>query len=152
MFKVLECRVPPPVVAALHAVAMWGLAKGLPAGHVNLPGVVGPTLAGVGIAIAASGVWAFRVSQTTIDPRDPRKTAHLVTHGVYRFSRNPMYLGMLLVLLGWGLWLRHLPAALVPALFVAYMSRFQIQPEERALREKFGEAFRDYAARVRRWA
>jgi protein-S-isoprenylcysteine O-methyltransferase Ste14 len=82
----------------------------------------------------------------------PAQAASMVTSGVYRFTRNPMYLGMFCLLAAWAAWLGRLAPLLagLPA-FVLYMNRFQIRPEERALEQRFGAAFREYAARVRRW-
>ena len=79
------------------------------------------------------------------------QSSSVVASGVYRHSRNPMYLGLLLVLSGWALYLSNAaPALLLPA-FVGYMNRFQIEPEERILAAKFGAPFTDYVAAVRRW-
>lgn len=71
--------------------------------------------------------------------------------GPYRFTRNPMYLGMVLILLAWCLWLGNAAALLALAAFVGYITRFQIVPEERALAGRFGAAYEDYRRRVRRW-
>lgn len=81
----------------------------------------------------------------------PDAASTLVTSGIYRVTRNPMYLGILFALLGWGLFLSNLGSLLFCGVFVLYMSRFQIQPEERALEVKFGVAFIMYKSRVRRW-
>ena len=81
----------------------------------------------------------------------PAKTTSLVAGGVYRFTRNPMYLGLLLVLAGWAVFLSNaLAFALLPA-FIAYIGRFQIAPEERALAAKFGTEYEAYRTEVRRW-
>jgi protein-S-isoprenylcysteine O-methyltransferase Ste14 len=74
-----------------------------------------------------------------------------VDSGIYRFTRNPMYLGMLLVLTAGAVYLGNLAAFAVLPVFVVCMNRLQICPEERFMQEKFGEAYRDYTARVRRW-
>jgi protein-S-isoprenylcysteine O-methyltransferase Ste14 len=108
-------------------------------------------LAVSGIALALAGVLSFRRTQTTVDPRYPERVNALVTAGVYRVSRNPMYLGMLLCLAALAVWLGNLLAVLILPLFVAYLSRFQIEPEERAIRTRFGDEYVDYCSRVRRW-
>ena len=84
-------------------------------------------------------------------PRAPERSSRLVTGGVYRFSRNPMYLALALFLLAWALWLGNGAALVWPALFAAYLTRFQIVPEERALAAKFGQEYAQYCRRVRRW-
>ena len=75
----------------------------------------------------------------------------VVTRGVYRWTRNPMYLGMLVVLAGWAVWLGSAAALLGLPLSVLLLNRLQIGPEERILRERFGQDYIDYQARVRRW-
>ncbi|MEY4764441.1 MAG: hypothetical protein RI907_1114 [Pseudomonadota bacterium] len=106
-------------------------------------------LAGAGVAMA--GVVAFKRSQTTVNPFTPERASSLVASGIYRYSRNPMYLGFFLALIGWAAWLSNLLAPAVLPLFIAYMNRFQIQPEEGALRLRFGDEFQRYALQVRRW-
>jgi protein-S-isoprenylcysteine O-methyltransferase Ste14 len=96
-------------------------------------------------------VVAFRRAGTTVNPMKPESSSSLVVSGIYAFTRNPMYLGFLFALLAWAIYLSHPAAFLVLPLFVWYMNRFQIEPEERALASLFGEAFTTYAARVRRW-
>jgi protein-S-isoprenylcysteine O-methyltransferase Ste14 len=104
-----------------------------------------------GIAIAWAGVSEFRRAQTTVDPTDPAKSSSVVTSGVYRYTRNPMYLGFLLVLAGWATWLSNLTAIVGPVFFVLYMNRFQILPEERILEARFGTPYEAYLQTVRRW-
>jgi len=81
----------------------------------------------------------------------PQSSSVLVVSGVYKLTRNPMYLGFLLVLLGWAVFLSNVLAFLLLQAFIAYMNRFQIEPEERALASLFGQDFADYKSRVRRW-
>jgi protein-S-isoprenylcysteine O-methyltransferase Ste14 len=100
---------------------------------------------------AVLGVIAFRKAATTVDPRYPQKATQLVSGGIYRFTRNPMYLGIALGLAGFAVFLRNWSCFAVLPLFMVYLSRFQIQPEERHMRDLFGAAFVDYSARVRRW-
>jgi protein-S-isoprenylcysteine O-methyltransferase Ste14 len=104
-----------------------------------------------GGAIGLAGNLAFKRAQTTPDPFRPQNASSLVTTGIYRFSRNPMYLGLLLVLLGWAAFLCSVFPLFGPVGFVAYIARFQIVPEERVLQAKFGAAYSEYLARVRRW-
>lgn len=98
-----------------------------------------------------AGVMEFRRNRTTVDPRDPNKTTVLVDSGVYAVSRNPMYVGFALVLMAWVVFLRSPVLSIGVILFVVYMNRFQIAPEERALKELFGDDFDRYVSRVRRW-
>jgi len=104
-----------------------------------------------GVAIALAGVLQFRRARTTVNPLQPSAASALVIRGVYKWTRNPMYLGMALVLLGWAIYLSSLAAAAVLPVFVAYLNRFQIAPEERALQARFGDEFARYRNTVRRW-
>jgi protein-S-isoprenylcysteine O-methyltransferase Ste14 len=153
----LEHRIPPPVIDIACAALMWGLAEWLPRARLWPRGggapvwgaAIGLALAGAFIALA--GVREFRRARTTVNPLAPARASSLVTGGVFGRTRNPMYLGMLLVLAGWAVWLGNAAAWLGLPLFVVVLNGLQIKPEERILRERFGAAFDDYAARVRRW-
>ena len=149
----LELRIPPLLVVAAAAVLMWVVARWFPTARVDIfaAGIVAAALALLGIALAAAGVIEFRRAQTTVNPMDPSSTSALVTGGVYRFTRNPMYLGFVFILSGWGAFLSNAATVLVVAGFIFYLTRFQIVPEERALERAFGEDFRAYRAVVRRW-
>ncbi len=151
--RALELKIPPVAIGLFVAALMWALKRfapdfafALPAGRLIAIGV-----AVVGVVIAALGVIAFRRARTTVDPLDPGSASSLVVTGIYRWSRNPMYLGVLLVLLGWGLWLANALALPVAVGFVPLLNRLQIQPEERFLTERFGAAYTDYRSHVRRW-
>jgi protein-S-isoprenylcysteine O-methyltransferase Ste14 len=107
------------------------------------------SIAGVFLAIA--GVKEFKQHQTTINPLNPNQSTSLVSSGIYQLSRNPMYLGMLLVLLGWADFLDAILAYAGALIFFIYISIFQIKPEEDIMKEKFGEDFIQYCGKVRRW-
>lgn len=149
----LELRLPPPLLALLLAAGMTGLSALAPALDWNGPGSrwIALVLAVLGLSIALAAVLAFVRKRTTISPLAPECSTALVTGGVYRYSRNPMYLGWLLMLVAWGVFLGNPLALLVLPLFVAYLQRFQIQPEERALAQKFGADYAAYRRSVRRW-
>jgi protein-S-isoprenylcysteine O-methyltransferase Ste14 len=132
---------------------MWGLRAAAPGLTADYPGrmAIAVVIAALGIAAAAAGVLAFRRARTTVNPLDLEKSTAVVSTGIYRFSRNPMYLGMLLVLVAWAVFLANPVTLAGPSLFVLYVNRFQIRPEERALMQRFGEPYRVYLGRVRRW-
>lgn len=144
----LELRLPPLALVALCAAAMWAT----PA-PVALPSplLLAILLGLLGGAICLSAVLSFRLARTTVNPTAPEAASALVIVGIYRYTRNPMYLGFLLVLAGWAVFLANPLAGLALPCFVLYLNRFQIAPEERALRQRFGEAFGAYQGRVRRW-
>jgi len=149
----LELKVPPPFVALLFGFLMW-LASPL----VDSAGIPFGIRLGVALAVACTGavfgisamVW-FRRAKTTMSPIKPGAASVLVTGGVFRFTRNPMYLSLLLYLLAWALYLSNWLALLFLPLFVLYINRFQIAPEERTLSSLFGPEYAAYTGRVRRW-
>jgi protein-S-isoprenylcysteine O-methyltransferase Ste14 len=149
----LELKIPPVVIVLLTGAAMWAAARLWPGLRIGLPLravlAAGLFLAGLGIAVA--GVVSFRRAGTTVNPLQPATVSRLVVSGVYRRTRNPMYLGMLLVLLGWAVFLAHPLALVLAATFVPVMNRLQILPEERSLTAMFGATFTAYQSSVRRW-
>ena len=149
----LELRIPPVAVVLLGAALMGLGAWGMPVLGFHLPGrvFVAGGLALGGMMVALAGVATFRRAKTTVNPMKPETSTSLVTSGIYSLTRNPMYLGFLLVLLGWAAYLSNaLSFALVPG-YILYMNRFQIRPEERALASRFGPEFAAYKTRVRPW-
>jgi protein-S-isoprenylcysteine O-methyltransferase Ste14 len=149
----LEVKIPPPAVAAAIAVAMWGTSRLAPL--LQVPSAVrlgvAATILLVGIGFSAGGVLAFRRARTTLNPTKPEQASSLVSSGVYRVTRNPMYVGLSFQLVAWAVFLSSAWALLGPVAFVLYIGRFQITPEERALAKLFGSEFTDYQAKVRRW-
>ena len=151
--RALELKIPPVGVFLLAGAAMWALARWLPAARFHLPAqpyVVAALLIVSGFT-GIAGIIAFRRHQTTIDPMRPHKASSLVIASIYRHTRNPMYLGLALLLVTWAAYLANVAAAVVLPFFVAYMNRFQIRPEERALLESFGDDYARYMSEVRRW-
>jgi protein-S-isoprenylcysteine O-methyltransferase Ste14 len=149
----LELKIPPVAVMLLAGGGMWLAAQAAPAFEFSFPArfVSAMGVVIIGIAIACMGLWSFSRARTTVNPMKPDASSTLVVSGIYRLTRNPMYLGILLLLIGWGIFLSNLLALLVLPGFVLYMNRFQIEPEERALTRLFGEAFLTYRNQVRRW-
>ncbi|RZS46643.1 methyltransferase family protein [Sphaerotilus mobilis] len=149
----LELKIPPPLVGALVALGMWALSALGPSLGL-LPGlrvVVVALLVLAGLTFDVLGLLAFLGAHTTINPLRPERSSALVTGGIYRVTRNPMYVGMALLLTAWAVHLGGLWAWLGPVAFVLYITRFQIQPEERILDGLFGDEYRAWCARVRRW-
>ena len=132
---------------------MWVVALALPALDFDFPARLAVMTAAVALAlvVGVAALAGFRRARTTVNPMTPQASSALVTGGIYRFTRNPMYLAMLIVLAGWGYVVANGAALAMLPLFVAYLNRFQIQPEERALAARFGEGFERYRASVRRW-
>jgi protein-S-isoprenylcysteine O-methyltransferase Ste14 len=149
----LELKVPPPLVAVIVAAAMWGISRVTPLLEVAMVYRVwaGIVVAATGAFFSISGVLAFRRARTTVNPMKPESASSLVASGVYRITRNPMYVGLLLVLVAWATFLAAPLALPGPLAFVLYIGRFQIAPEEVALTKLFGTEYAEYKAKVRRW-
>lgn len=149
----LQLKVPPPLVVFATAALMAAIAYAFPGQAIELPfrRVLALVLAVLGMVCVAAGISQFRRQQTTLDPRKPQRASSLVDTGIYRFTRNPMYLGFLVVLAGWAVYLGHLLPFTALPLYMLYLGRFQIGPEERFLAAKFGDRYETYRRKVRRW-
>lgn len=151
--KRLELRVPPLALFVVFAVAIWAVSRYFPAANLASPGRQTIALISLllGLAVVSAGVFEFRRRKTTMSPFSPERTASVVSSGIYRWTRNPMYLGMALALFGVAVWQANLFGFAAVLLFCAYLTRFQIVPEERMLLKLFGEEFAAYMNQVRRW-
>ena len=149
----LALKVPPVAQVIITAAAMYGIAKNMPSVQFSLSGstVLAVGLGVIGMSLGVMGVTQFRKAQTTPNPQALEKASSLVTSGIYRYSRNPMYLGLVLILLGWAFYLSHFLAFVLLPVFIFYMTRFQIQPEEQMMARKFGKTYHAYLYKVRRW-
>lgn len=151
--KTLELKIPPAIVFLVIAALMWWIAQYsfvLDIGReirifIFVVSIILAAILGIG------GILHFRQAQTTIHPMNPEQTNTLVTTRIYSITRNPMYLGLMLILIGWAIFLKSPLALLLSFGFAGYMTRFQIVPEENALEILFGSKFSDYKNRVRRW-
>ena len=151
--KQLELKIHPPVVFLICAGFMWGIAQLSP--DIELPYTLRKISLLIGsataIAIALSAIIAFRKANTTVNPHRPDESSSLVTSGIYQYTRNPMYLGLATLLCMWTIYLANAFAIIGVVCFVAFITQFQIKPEERMLTKLFGEKFTDYQQTVRRW-
>ena len=152
MFK-LDHKIPPPVIALVCAGLAWALARYTPEFSYPRPGrlPIAALLVLLGFALDISGILVFRSAKTTVNPLSPEKSTSIVQVGPYKFTRNPVYVGMAIFLLAYGVYLANPLSVLAVVLFVAYITRFQIIPEERFLLSKFGESYASYTRSVRRW-
>ena len=149
----LELKVPPVALVIVAAGCMWLGAAWTPTLNVRVPfrPVTASLFGLLGLITCSLGVVEFKRAKTTVNPTKPQSSSSLVTSGIYRRTRNPMYLGFLLMLAGWAAARANLVAFLALPAFVLYMNEFQIKPEERALMSIFGDEFRAYCSSVRRW-
>jgi protein-S-isoprenylcysteine O-methyltransferase Ste14 len=149
--KRLDLKIPPVVTVAVTVIGMWLVSRTVPTFTFPPLRVVAVGMGIAGAVTTGLAVLSFRRAHTTVNPMKPASASSLVTSGIYHFTRNPMYLGMLFVLVGWALYLANGLACLFLPAFILYMNRFQIEPEERALTARFGQEFLEYASQVRRW-
>jgi protein-S-isoprenylcysteine O-methyltransferase Ste14 len=153
ILKQLEVRIPPVVLVLFTIAVQWTLARFLLQLQFIVPArlVLSPALAALGTGCIAAGVLAFRKAATTVDPRNPERATSFVIGGIYRWSRNPMYVGFALLVASFGCAMANYASLVMVVIFVSYMNIFQIAPEERMLALKFGHSFEAYRQKVRRW-
>ena len=149
----LSLKVPPAVQGIVAILLIWLCDRYAPLYHIEFiyQNTVGYVLIGAGLCVALSGIFTFIKLKTTVDPRYPEEASELVIIGIYKYSRNPMYFGITLVLSGIAVYFGALSSIFAIVLFVAFISKYQIVPEEIALRIKFGESYEHYVRNVRRW-
>jgi protein-S-isoprenylcysteine O-methyltransferase Ste14 len=149
----LELKIPPVLLTVLFAGMMWLVSRFTPGvttpPELRITAVLVFAVAGSFIGLAA--VVSFRRAKTTVNPMTPEASSSLVEGGIFKLSRNPMYLALLLALIAWGFHLGNLYSLALTAVFIIYMNRFQIRSEEQALETAFGDEFREYKRGVRRW-
>jgi protein-S-isoprenylcysteine O-methyltransferase Ste14 len=149
----LRLKIPPPVWVLLFGTLMWGLHRWLPVATIIGPPLnrAGWLVVAGGLLFTATAMLQFRRAHTTINPHTPAKASTLVSHGIFGYSRNPMYLGLSIVLAGWAIVLGSLSPWVALPLFVLVITKVQIEPEEAVLAVLFDESYRTYCGRVGRW-
>lgn len=147
----LNNKIPPVVVVVFFAAVMALIAHYTAIDFTAFITYLALGLVAIGCFFCIAGVVSFRLAKTTVNPSKPAQASALVTTGVYKISRNPMYVGFAFILASWGGWLTSLWALLCVWGFIFYLTRFQIIPEERALLKIFGQGYREYKSRVKRW-
>ena len=147
----LNTKIPPPIVAILFAVMIFYFSDSF--AYVDLPFKIYISLFFVllGFFITFSSARNFKKKETTVNPIKPEEASQLVTDGFFKITRNPMYLGMLLFLLGLSIYNGLIVGLVFLPLFVGYITFFQIIPEESAMIKIFGEDYKEYMKKVRRW-
>lgn len=146
----LELKIPPVILVMITAFIMAVQAQ-FPVITIALPWHIAASVMALGAVIIIMAVWQFKQAKTTVNPMTPNQSNKIVNIGIFAVSRNPMYLGMTIILIGVAIYLGELMAFVWVIGFVLYMTKFQIKPEERILSEKFGDEFRQYCQTVRRW-
>jgi protein-S-isoprenylcysteine O-methyltransferase Ste14 len=147
----METKIPPPLVTLIFGLSIYFSRELFPTIEIKYSFYVGIFLLLLGFLILISAVRLFRIDQTTVNPLSPMQATKLVTEGVFKFSRNPMYLGMACVLASLAMFFNIIGGIVFIALFCAYITKFQIIPEEKAMSDLFSEDFDQYKQTTRRW-
>lgn len=149
----MQLKIPPGVVFILMAALMGGLKKITGTQHFvfEFQRTLGRVIFGMGVLIIILAISYFIKVGTTTNPTNPSKASKLITDGIYKYTRNPMYLGMLFILISFVIWLGNYFNLVLVFVFIAYMNKYQIAPEEKALTGLFGKRYTDYCQNVKRW-
>ncbi len=147
----LRNRIPPPIVTLAFILLSFWLTSYLPKLVFNYQGLLSVLMILIGLTIMVIAVKTFKKNETTLNPLSPREASYLVTNGIFSYTRNPMYLGMIIILLGVTIYNGVYIGIIILPCFVLYLTEFQIKPEEEAMEELFSADYTDYLKRVRRW-
>lgn len=149
----LSLKIVPPFQVLILGGLMWLIHRFLPVlhFHTGYDFLISRILLFACLGVFAASVYQFWRARTTVDPRKIDQASALITKGVYRWSRNPIYVADVLLLLAWAVWLGAWINLLLVVVFILYVTRFQIEPEEAALTEKFGADYQRYCRSTRRW-
>jgi protein-S-isoprenylcysteine O-methyltransferase Ste14 len=149
----MKLKIPPAIQTLVFAILMWLINRLTYHVHIKFENqqILSWTLFCIGVLIGIIALYNFKKSNTTVDPTKPEKASQLVSTGIYKFSRNPMYLAMFFVLLALAIQLGNIYSLAVLILYVWFITRFQIKPEEEVLTKLFGESYINYSKKVRRW-
>ena len=153
MKKNMDLKIIPVVQVLIAVLLMIAFNQLSPELSLNWPAhtLMAGILFALAIFIGMMAIISFKKHDTTVNPTKPETSSTVVSSGIYAFSRNPMYLAMFIALIALGYYLQHLSSLPIIILFVSYLTRFQIIPEEQALTKTFGQAYQDYQTKVRRW-
>ena len=144
-------KIPPPIVTLISGLIIFFSRPIFPEYQSNLINVFSAIFLFLGLLVFFLAVASFKKYKTTVNPLQPSKASYLVISGIFRFTRNPMYLGMALILLSLSFKFNLLGGILVTALFIMFITRFQIIPEEDAMLSLFRDEFKTYKENTRRW-
>jgi len=147
----METKIPPPIVTLIFGLAIYFSREMLPVAKIQHSSYLGVFLLLIGFFILISAVRLFRKDNTTANPLSPDQATKLVTDGIFKYTRNPMYLGMAFILGSISVFFNLLGGIFLVVLFCAYITKFQIIPEERAMKDLFSHDFEKYTKSTRRW-
>ena len=147
----METKIPPPIVTLIFGLAIYFSREIFPVVEIQHSSYLGIFLLLIGFFILISAVRLFRKDNTTVNPLRPELATKLVIDGIFKYTRNPMYLGMAFILVSISVFFNLLGGIILVALFCAYITKFQIIPEERAMKDLFSHDFEKYTKSTRRW-
>ena len=147
----MEAKIPPPVVTLVFGISIYFSREIFQAVEIKYSSYIGILLLVLGLAILISAVRLFRKDKTTVNPLSPEQATKLVTDGIFKYSRNPMYLGMVFILSSMAVFFNLIGGIILIALFCIYITKFQIIPEEKAMSNLFSQDFNKYKQATRRW-
>jgi len=149
----IKTKIPPPVITLSFGLTMWAVSINFPLGLIDHPSLfwIAIICIGFGLCLDVMSFINFLKHKTTVNPISPEKASKLVVTGFYRFTRNPMYLGMIFILTGSAFLFGNIGSFLVLPFFILTMNYLQIEPEEKVLENNFGESYLEYKKSVRRW-
>ena len=149
----LKLKIPPPIIGLICALLMWLISRVFTSLEFKFPLAIFTSMGLLAIALCIDilALLRFKASKTTINPMKPSSTSVMVEDGIYRFSRNPMYLGLAIILCAWGVYLGNFISLLLLPVFILYITAFQIIPEEQIMTNLFKEKYIQYKQKVRRW-
>ena len=150
----MHLKIPPPIVALIGILLIF-LSKDYTLIlylHPHLQNTLSLLFLIIGFVIIFLATKEFKKSETTVNPMKPETSTSLVTSGIFKYTRNPMYLGLTSILLASCFYFSSLLGIIVYVpLFILYITVFQIIPEEEMMKGLFNDEFLDYCAKVRRW-
>jgi len=150
MKKYLKTKIPPPIVTLLCIGIIYLFENKIEYSQPDFK-AIGIIFLILGLIIIFLAVLKFIKIKTTVDPTRPHKTSNLVISGIYKITRNPMYLGMLFLIMAYTIYTNNVVGSITIPIFIFYINKFQIEPEEIEMRKKFGESFENYCKKVNRW-
>ena len=144
-------KIPPPFVVLILVISTFFSSKKIDLIHIPFQTLLSIFILSAGILIFVNPVLQFIKSKTTVNPIQFEEVNKLVTSGIFKYSRNPMYLGMLMIVLSTSIFYLNIYSILTPLLFILWINKFQIKREEEFLIEKFGDEYLSYKKKTRRW-
>ena len=147
----MKNKIPPPIVTFFFGLCIYFLQEYFPEFNLEFLTILSYIFYFAGLTILVLAVRLFKKQNTTVNPIKIENASSLVTSGIFKYSRNPMYFGMIMILFGLALMFNLIGGILFTLLFAIYITKYQIRPEEEVMERLFGEDFLKYKNSVRMW-